>query len=192
MGTADSIILSDLFDLIILNEILRKKLLTYVREYVLSFGKAFDFSKPISCIDFYNFIKKNNLRLLILNQFLLNLELFIIKYYKLGEINKEGIKRTKLKLLRQSFAHRTSGDILGGQERVVACMGFIFNFYTLFFANMSEGAKQTQTIKYQYNGYILTLLILSDSLGNLEGKRKNVRQLKKLNQEFIKKLFPKS
>ncbi len=187
----DDQIIVELLDLIILNEFLRKDLLKKMKEYILNFEKStpFDFSRPVSYIDFADFINRTEKEASLemkLKQFLFNLELFAIKFFRISEVSKESLKGTKLKKLRQAFAHRKSSDILSGKERLVIFGGFLYNFETLDVSNLGEGGKSAEHISYDYALYIEAII---DNFSHFGARINNVKQLRKLNESLIVKLF---
>lgn len=188
----DDQIVVELLDLIILNEFLRKDLLSMMSDYVKEFDSQaiFDYSRPVSYIDFYGFVQKNDdiESGLKFKQFFLNLELFVLKFYRMSEVSKKYIKDTKLKKLRQTYSHRTSSDILNGRERLVIFGGLTYDFSTFLVQNMTDQAESVETIEYYYSKYID--LILEHYPDEFSIRIKNVKQLRALNENFIKELFP--
>lgn len=186
----DDQIVSELLELIIVNELLRKKILEKIKKYI-SYFKNFDYLKPISYIDFLDFIHKNISDFsseLELKQFFFNLELFIIKLYRLGEISKKDINNTNVRKLRQAFAHRKSSDILLGKERLVIFISLSFDLNMFYVTNIGSENKESEIIEYNYFAYIEILSIIFKE--NFKNKIENIKQLRGLNDNLIKELFP--
>ena len=185
----DDQIVVELLEIITLNEFLRKDLLKKMKEYIENFGSSFDYSRPIAYFDFHDFIKRTETDIsleLKFKQFLFNLELFAVKLFRIGEVSKEDLKGTNLKKLRQAFAHKKSGDILAGKERLVIFGGFLYNFDTLDVSNMGIGGNPTEHVMYEYSLYIKIIL---DNFSDFGSRMDNVRQLRELNDGLISELF---
>lgn len=190
----DDQIVLELINLIILNELLKKHLIYAVKRYIVNFeksGSIFDYDKPISYIDFRDFLEGEGVDTeepFKLMQFLFNLELFAVKLYRLCEVDKLSIRDTKLKKLRQVFTHRTSGDILKGKERLVIFGGIRFDFSDFYVSSITDNGRDSEHNEYPYDSYISA--ILDFSKGTYERGRKAVKTLRDLNGNLVSEIFP--
>lgn len=186
-------LIQEVAKIIILIEFLRKDLLNIMNKYIQKFSleEKFDFSIPVAYIDFNYFIQ-NNYGLseeLMLEQLGFNLQLLSIKMYSLLEEDKNTLKKSKLKKLRLSFAHRKSSFVLSNKEKVVMFGGLSYdlNYFEIMNIGYKDDGVKNEIIPFYYGNYIelITKHLEHDLI-------ENIKQVRELNQKLVMPIIQSS